>query len=206
MTTKLLAEKIQKMLYGGLVRDDANITVRQIMLAIQVERDFVVRDYAADLSSVEKPLEDSMFTRFESVPVLWDDTRKHPYIEIPYGYLSLPFDRGLRIIPVSGPNLFRRVHNNYGSMNPDLLNLDGYRIPWCTSPVRSGSLRKVVFPASANGFTDIVDVDAIIGDSTQLPLAEVGVPDGLISIVEARVMSKLQRVVIDKANDGRDQA
>ena len=205
MRADVLAQKILKIIYGGRMRaNNDQITERQVLEAIRIERDFVVRDWMENNASTGKPVDDSMFTAYET-EVLWDESRLVAYIDFPYGYLTLPHDKGIRINPVSGRNLFRRVPSGYSSTVADNAPLDGVRIPWEVTPVTSGSKRRVIFPTWGNQPGKKLLVEVVIGDSRALPAAEVGIPDGLESIVESRVLSKYRPFVNDKANDGRSQ-
>lgn len=208
MTSGILAEKILKIIYGGRVRtSNGQITIRQIELAVNVERDFVVRDFLNSEGSTGKPLEDAMFTRFESQPLVYDQTRRKILLELPYGYMSLPDDKGIRVLPIAGRNLFRRVPSNYGDMSPELGSLDGVRIPWMVVPPVVDGNRRICFPTlNENDANMKLDIDVVIGDSRLLPASQVGIPDGLQSIVESRVLSKYKAYINDQSNDGRDQA
>jgi hypothetical protein len=205
MTAELLAEKILKIIYGGRVRTgNDQISRNQILEAIRVERDYVVTDWMRSEASTGKPVDDTMFTAYEA-EMVWDTTRLIAYSDLPYGYLSLPHDKGVRVRPISGVNMFRRVPSGYGSTVTANANLDGARIPWEIAPMFVGEKKRILFPTlTALQIRPIIQ-EVVVGDSRALPSGEVGIPDGLISLVENRVLSKYRPFINDKANDGRSQ-
>jgi len=207
MTAELLAEKILKIIYGGRTRTgNDQITPRQVMLAVQVARDAVVGEVLRADSGAGKPLEDAMFTRFDEILLLWDAKRDLAYAELPFGYMSLPYDKSIRPIPMKGRNLFRRIPPNYADMSPELGNLDGIRIPWYVTPPMVGGLKRLYFPTLPKPEGDYIVLDVIIGDSRLLAGSQVGIPSDLVDEVETRVLRKYRPYINDKANDGRSQA
>lgn len=209
ITPRAIAEECIRIYNGGMMRsNNSQWDLRLVELVVRQERDFVVKDKVLSDYCGGKPLEASMFTLYESQAVLWNDTGKYWYTDLPMGYLTVDDDRGIRVSPVVmgyGDNPFWRAA--WGQIQNGTKQWAEGNILWSPKPQTVGGNRQIVYanvPASGIGY---VNLEVIIGDSTLDIDAPSGIPDGLESVVVARVLQKMgfRRVPADRVNDNMEQ-
>ncbi len=204
-TFRKLAEEALRIYNGGKIRVSNNeYDIRMVALIVSQERDFVVKDKIASDIYALGPVEDSMFTRYENVVPLYDTATNVWYDDLPMGYLSLPHDKGLRYKPMDTMtrNTFRRLPSGVIGTSKYVW-IEG-NIGWEVRPPVVGGNRRVIFSVPMNDTSIVREV--VIGDSEGDLNGNVGVPDGLVSVVLSRVLSKMgyRPMPADKVNDNRD--
>lgn len=207
MPIKVFAESILKNHYGGQIRtSDNQRTIRQVILLIRQERDAVVADMADYQGALLKPVQDTLFLRMDPLEMEWDPEAEVAYVSLPYGVLTLPDDKGIRVSPVRGlVNPYRRVPPNWTSARREISHAEGNKT-WEVEPPRASGGRRIRFPNTGQAEMGKVILDLVITDSTALADTDISIPEGLRSMVEARVLSRLGHSrQIDNANDNRDQ-
>lgn len=98
MATKYsLAEQALRILSGGPISKDTDISIREVMLAIGQARDYLVRTEIFQLmmagAGVDIPGE--YISEYEDIKVKYDKKKKIHYSDLPATYIVLPRDRGV---------------------------------------------------------------------------------------------------------------
>ena len=204
-TPTKITEEVIRIFSGGMVRtSNLEWDKRMVMLMVQQERDYVIKDKVSTDFYAGQPIEDSLFTSYEGLQTTWDDSAKVDALDLPMGYLSLPDDRGIRLSPtvLNGENPYRRAPS--GSLqNGTKLWAEGF-ILWMVRPPKQSGNRRIVFQNMPSRDMK-VNLDVIIGDTSSYQNDEVGIPDGLDTVVIDRVLRKMgYRQLADKRNDVRD--
>lgn len=203
-----VAEEVLRIYNGGMMRsNNSQWDLRMVELMVRQERDFVVKDLATSMTEAGKPLDDSMFTRYEGMTVSFSETTKTYYLDLPNGYMSLSDDRGIRVMPGNDliQSSFRRMPSGAIHTAGDKLYAEG-NILWMVRPPMPDGNRRIVFLGATSG--TVVTIEVVIGDSANNTEVSVGIPDGLESVVINRVLSKMgfRRQAADRANDTNDQS
>ncbi len=205
---KMIAEEVLRIYNGGMMRtDNSQWDLRMVQLLVRQARDRAVKDKVLSDTSGGKPLEDAMFTRFENLTTQFDSSSLSIYLDLPMGYMTLPDDRGIRVLPVEGfDSMFRRAPS--GAMfSSNRLWAEG-NVLWMTRPPKNGggNRRLIFMNAPSNEFN--LTLEVIIGESERYQNDEVGIPDGMELLVIDLVLEKMgvRRQPADTVNDKRDQA
>jgi hypothetical protein len=132
-TTKhQIAEQALRMLSGGDVSKDSEITIREMMLAVSQARDFVIRQELWQLIAMgDVDVVGEYICSYEDEPVLFDDKRDMFYSEIPAEYINLPRNMGVYQISLMKDqfNAFVPVSSSFLSMHRGMAsqNLNGQK-------------------------------------------------------------------------------
>ena len=124
ITKKILAEQAFRIIQGGSVRDDADIDIRELMLAVEQERDRLIKVELFQYLQMGDYNINGSFISTYIVPI---------YSDVPVTPISLPHDMGLyQVSHIQDQyNTFVRMHNGAlglynGLPSANLLGRKGY--------------------------------------------------------------------------------
>ena len=206
-TLNQLSELVLKRFYGGQTRTiDQKVTKAQVRIHLIQARDNLIKQMLEqDLKKGGTP-DDTFFTRYKKHPVLYDEDREMPYIELPDGYLDLPHSAGVRISPTNGyVNPFIPAPSGYFNARRELASLEG-NIGWQTAPSTVNGAEIVEFPTMRQDDFKVVNLDVITTGGENKPDEPLKMP----STYEEDCIKKVLDLLgynrnSDEANDNRDQ-
>jgi len=127
-TTKhRLAEQIQRILNSGDISHDNEIDKRELILALEQERDRLIRMRLKEsLQQGERTIPGDIVSTFDSIPIRKDKTKKLLYSVLPERPMSLFNDMGITHVSYTADqyNAFIRMKNGSLSLYNGLLSSD----------------------------------------------------------------------------------
>jgi len=127
-TTKhKLAEQIKRILNSGDITHDSQIDIRELVLAIEQERDRLIRlRLKENLMQGEKTIPGDIVSTFDSIPIKKDKVKKLLYSILPERPMSLFNDMGITHVSYTTDqyNAFIRMKNGSLSLYNGLLSSD----------------------------------------------------------------------------------
>lgn len=133
ITKKILAEQAFRIIQGGSVRDDADMDIRELMLAVEQERDKLIKMELFQYLQMGDYNINGSFISTYIVPIYTDTVKDLQYSDVPVTPISLPHDMGLYQVShiQDQHNTFVRMHNGAlglynGLPSANLLGRKGY--------------------------------------------------------------------------------
>lgn len=190
MSLRADAQMVLKRLYGGrLGSSEAGFTEEDVAYMLLQVRDFLMRrDIGKGESAGEGP-DDSYFTTYDKLPVLWDEAAQWAYVAFPNGDpVDCRYDAGVWVQPVQGGGVhFVRAAQGWCAMNPEIAWCEG-RHAW---ELRQG---RIVFPAMPRGAVEWIRLSVIEAGATNLEEMmdrTVAMPAGYVKICSDEVLASM---------------
>lgn len=153
-----------------------------VMQMFQSYRDMYAENDIRKTEKSEQP-EQAYYTEYPDVDLLWDETRKVMYLDLPNGTpMDVLHDRGVRILPVSGAGgQFIRCPSGWCDANPELAWLEG-NIAW---ELRRG---RIIFPAMQRGALGKVSIHIIETGGTIDPDKPMAMPARHLALCRREIL------------------
>ncbi len=175
------AQIVLKIANGGrLNSSEQGISIELVMRMLMQQCHAFMRRDIGKTDGQESP-DQSYYTAHESLAVLWDETRRVCYIDLPNGNpVDCRYDEGVWIFPVYGEGIFVRAAQGWCKANPAIAWCEG-RHAWELRPGR------IIFPMMEKDSVKLVGA-LIIETGAADPDAPMPMPAGYSSLVQLEVL------------------